>query len=243
MKQTDLISLTGLKNDIPLSLTSDILLSTSLKLDELLRTATEADSGSPALFPADWDKWSGKRRKLSDKELQTLLKQKKVDVIFDPVFPGVSPSSLASDFTNRCNVRVYRVRFILEGLKAKSDPERKQDPQMKSIILHTGSEVIVSRKGIASHFEHTPLNTPHTYSVDTDGKVTGIGDDGTLVNYVKTAGDKDGIFGAPGPFTTWQVDSSDAEWKNLETGDVKGGYLEFFGTNYAPWDARYKIAD
>ena len=44
---------------------------------------------------------------------------------------------------------------------------------------------------------------------------------------------QDAIFGAPGPFTTWEVDSKDEQWEMFNLGGVDGGYLEFCGTNYA----------
>lgn len=214
------------QGDVPLTVTSGVLAVIQSNLNDLLLRAHEDDSGDPAKFPDDWNIGKGKRRKLSDDELRTLIdgNDKILNVAIPPAFPGQKQDSLFADFDNSMNVRVYRIRFILVGLKAKSGTT-----QMKSKITHAGKETIVSRKGVPFFFEHKSLNTLHDYYVDTEGKITSVGDDGTLVDFTGK-----NVFGAPGPFTTWEIDSSGADWNNLDTSGVTEGYLEFFGTNYAP---------
>lgn len=229
LRKEDLLEQSGgrAQGDIPLSVTSDVLAVIQTNLNDLLLKAHEADSGDPAKFPEDWNTGKGKRRVLSPDELKSLLTDKTVKVRIAPVFPGQTPDSLSTDFVNSTNVRVYRVRLILVGLKASSG-----QPQMKSKITHTGNETIVSRKGVSFFFEHSSLNTLHDSHVDTQGNIVSVGDDGTLVNFSRT--NTSDIFGAPGPFTTWEIDSSSADWAKLDASGVKEGYLEFFGTNYAP---------
>jgi hypothetical protein len=217
--------------DIPLSVTSDVLAAIKSNLDDLLLRANEDNSGAPAKFPDDWNKGDGKHCTLSGDELKSLLANMTVTISQPPVFPGQPPNSLSSDFADCVDVRVYRVRLILVGLKSK--PGRSQ-AQMKSMINHTGNETIVSRTGVPFFFEHNALNTHHDYSVDVHGNIVNIGVDGTLVNFSTTGSDSDLLFGAPGPFTTWEIDSKDADWANLDTSGVTEGYLEFFGTTYAP---------
>ena len=216
--------------DVPLSVTSDVLAVIKFNLDDLLLRATEDNSGAPAKFPDDWNTGKGKRRVLSRDELRSLLADKTITISQPPVFPGQPPNSLSTDFTNCVNVRIFRVRLLLVGLKAKRNLSGA--PQMKSIIKHTGNETIVSRTGVPFYFEHSALNTLHNYSLDTQGRIVSIGDDGTLVSF--STGDSDSLFGAPGPFTTWEINSKDADWADLDVSGVTGGYLEFFGTNYAP---------
>ncbi|PSS18884.1 hypothetical protein PHLCEN_2v3199 [Hermanssonia centrifuga] len=215
--------------DVPLSVTSDVLMTIRSNLQDLLLTATEDNSGIPATFPADWASGSGKRRWLSATELQIFLTEKIVMLPIAPVFPKQKSSSLSSDFDSSANVRVYRVRFYLQGLKATSDCPSM--PKMKSVIEHSGREVIVSRRGVSNLFDHSPLNTLHSYELDGNGRVVNVVDNGDLVE--KTTDVEGSAFGAPGPFTMWAVDSSSAEWKMLDTSEVVGAYLEFFGTNYA----------
>lgn len=199
-------------------------------LQDLLLTATEENSGIPATFPANWDTGTGKRRWLSDDELKTFLSEKKLTLGIEPVFPRTKSRALSSDFDSCANVRVYRVRFYLQGLKAKGG-SAGVEPQMKAEILHGGEETIVSRRGVPNFFDHSPLNTLHSYSVDASGNIVNIFDNGDLVK--KTDDVKDSAFGAPGPFTMWAVDSTFAEWDGLDVSGVTSAYLEFFGTNYA----------
>ncbi|PPQ95709.1 hypothetical protein CVT26_008352 [Gymnopilus dilepis] len=233
LQTRDLLSLegsVGQTSDIPLSVTSDVLVTIRSNLQDLLLTATEENSGIPASFPANWDTGMGKRRWLSADELKSFLSAKSIDLTIDPVFPRQKLGNLSSDFESSANVRVYRVRFYLQGLKAKSGftgPE----PQMKAVILHGGNETIVSRRGVPHYFEHSPLNTLHSYSINASGKVVNIFDNGDLVK--KTDDVKDSAFGAPGPFTRWTVNSTSAEWSRLDVSGVTSAYLEFFGTNYA----------
>ena len=220
---------TSSSSDIPLSVTSDVLLTIQSNLQDLLLNATEENSGIPATFPANWDTGIGKRRWLSTEELETFLSKQKVSVEIDPMFPRQKPDNLSHDFESSANVRVYRVRFYLQGLRAQCDDVFA--PTMKTVITHSGQETIVSRRGVANLFDHSALNTLHSYSVDTSGKVLNILDNGDLVK--KTDDIEDSAFGAPGPFTTWMIDSSAAEWEDLDISGVTGAYLEFFGTNYS----------
>ncbi|KAJ3739417.1 hypothetical protein DFH05DRAFT_1560245 [Lentinula detonsa] len=231
LKSRDLLDLDSSVShsaDVPLSVTSDVLVTIRSNLQDLLLTATEENSGIPATFPSNWDTGTGKRRWLSADELKTYLSTKKVSLSIDPVFPRQKPSSLSSDFESSANVRVYRVRFYLQGLKAE---ECDSEPQMKAVIQHNGEETIISRRGVANFFDHSPLNTLHSYSVDESGRIVNIFDNGDLV--AKTNDVKDSAFGAPGPFTKWNIDSSSAEWDGLDVSGVTSAYLEFFGTNYA----------
>ena len=118
LQTRDLLSMDGStssSSDIPLSVTSDVLLTIQSNLQDLLLTATEENSGIPATFPANWDTGVGKRRWLSQEELQTFLTKRKVNLDIDPVFPLQRHDSLSSDFASSANVRVYRVRFYLQG--------------------------------------------------------------------------------------------------------------------------------
>ncbi|KAJ3778794.1 hypothetical protein FB446DRAFT_712184 [Lentinula raphanica] len=214
--------------DVPLSVTSDVLVTIRSNLQDLLLTATEENSGIPATFPSNWETGTGKRRWLTTEELKTYLSTKKISLNIDPVYPRQKSSGVSSDFDSSANVRVYRVRFYLQGLKAL---EIADEPQMKAVIQHNGRETIISRRGVPNYFDHSPLNTLHSYSVNDEGKIVNIFDNGDLV--AKTNDVKDSAFGAPGPFTTWTVDSSSADWDYLDFSDVTNAYLEFFGTNYA----------
>jgi hypothetical protein len=220
------------QNDVPLSLTSDVLRSLKSNLDDLLLRGEEEAGISPVLFPGDWETGIGKRRYLSAEELQTFFQNKSVSLSISPVYPGQDTDTLSTDFRSSANVRVYRVAFYLQGLRSKTDIPQSEDrqPVFMSTITHSGSEVIVSTKGEGNYFEHDRLDVKHSFRVAVDGskKVLENGE------FVRLSPDgKDTLFGAPGPFTVWEVDSRDAEWDKLDISEVDSGYLQFCGTNYA----------
>ncbi|KAK7468326.1 hypothetical protein VKT23_002841 [Stygiomarasmius scandens] len=220
------------QNDIPLSLTSDVLAAIKSNLDDLLVRGQEETGISPAQFPGDWETGIGKRRYLSAEELQTFLQNKQVKLSIPPVYPNEDTDSLSTDFRSSANVRVYRVAFYLEGLKSKTNVPHSGDrqPVFMSTITHPGHEIIVSTKGVRNEFEHDRLDVKHSFRVGVDGS------EEVLENgeFVKLSPDgKDTIFGAPGPFTIWEVDSRDTQWDVLDLSGVTGGHLQFCGTNYA----------
>jgi len=83
---------------------------------------------------------------------------------------------------------------------------------------------------VRNEFEHDRPDVKHSFRVGVDGS------EEVLENgeFVKLSPDgKDTIFGAPGPFTIWEVDSRDTQWDMLDLSGVTGGHLQFCGTNYA----------
>ncbi|KAF5366537.1 hypothetical protein D9758_008961 [Tetrapyrgos nigripes] len=220
------------QNDIPLSLTSDVLASIKSNLDDLLLRGEEEAGISPALFPGNWETGIGKRRYLSAEELQTFLQNKQVKLSILPVYPGQDTDPLSTDFRSSANVRVYRVAFYLQGLKSKIDIPQSEDrqPVFMSTITHSGSEVIVSMRGVGNYFEHDRLDVKHSSRIAADGSKQVL-ENGEFVRLSPDG--KDSMFGAPGPFTVWEVDSRDTEWDKLDLSGVYSGYLQFCGTNYA----------
>lgn len=218
------------QTDVPLSLTSDVLLAIKSNLDDLLLRGEEEAGVSPAQFPGNWDTGIGKRRYLSTEELQDLLQNKRIELTIPPVYPGEDTDPLSTDFRSSANVRVYRVAFYLQGLKSNVDVPQDRQPVFMSTITHSGWEIIVSTRGVRNDFEHDRLDVKHSYHVAADGGRT-ILENGQFVRLLPDG--QDAIFGAPGPFTTWEVDSRDAQWEMFDSSGVDGGYLEFCGTNYA----------
>ena len=145
------------QTDVPLSLTSDVLLAIKSNLDELLLPGQEDAGLSLAQFPKNWDTDIGKRRYLSPDELQEFLQNKRIELTILPVYPGEDTDPLSTDFRSSANVRVYRVAFYLQGLKSNVDVPQDKQPVFMSTITHSGREIIVSTRGVRNNFEHDRL--------------------------------------------------------------------------------------
>lgn len=70
----------------------------------------------------------------------------------------------AGDFTGCCNVRLYRVRFGLTGLKlsASLSGNAKTDARVQFTLIHGGQETLVDRSNAGFNFDHDEI--PVLYS-------------------------------------------------------------------------------
>ena len=68
-----------------------------------------------------------------------------------------------NDFSDCCNIRIYRMRFGFMGLVAKE----KTHVSIK--ITHSGKEVIVSRDNSSNTFVHDSIATRYSFNLYPDG--------------------------------------------------------------------------
>ena len=139
-------------------------------------------------------------------------------------------SSKAGDFGGCCNVRIYRVRFGLTGLKTASALPKDKDALVKFTLRHGGSEVIVNRSNAGFEFEHDPVSTVFSFRVNGLGTKSVL-DNGNIgesdLNQTATS------YAALGPFTEWTVSMAGTEFARLDLSSVTEAYFDFCGTNYA----------
>ncbi|KAH7097575.1 hypothetical protein BKA62DRAFT_833180 [Auriculariales sp. MPI-PUGE-AT-0066] len=218
-------------DSVPLSVTTGVLRAAQENIRDELLNAIGDWGTEPQKFPTNFDDPNGKRVPLTKPQLKQLLMGDDFAVSVD-----IKPSFQEDpqhDFTKCCNVRIYRVRFVLEGLVAKQPEEPTIAPQPARVtvtFVHNGKETLVDRLNSAHYFEHDSLHSIYSFKVDTEGKMT-ILDNGNIgeadVNNRATS------YAAPGPFTSWRVSLKGSEIERLDLTKVTRAYFDFCGTNYS----------
>lgn len=69
----------------------------------------------------------------------------------------------AGGFKGCCNVRVYRARFGLTGLKTAVRVKDGEDMFVHAELTHGGDEAIVNHSNVSIQFEHSPVATIYSY--------------------------------------------------------------------------------
>ncbi|CAJ0549929.1 Ff.00g065240.m01.CDS01 [Fusarium sp. VM40] len=122
-------------------------------------------------------------------------------------------SLLDNPFAGKSNVRLIYVRFYAPGAKTSTG-------SLQANIAHLGSEDIYNQSGESFHFSHSIINCHFAYKIGT-GSITTDGDIGTK---------SEGIYANVGPFTLWQITTTEDLSPGLDLSAVTGAYLEFDGT-------------
>ena len=141
-----------------------------------------------------------------------------------PVFKETSPTN---DFSGCCNVRVYKVRLVFDGLTTKG---HAKSGRLTATITHGGTESIVDKKNLEHVYTHDAIDVDYSFNLKSDGTMENLSDGNIAqadVNNQATA------YAAPGPFTTWHIDLNNSEISHLDFSNVKAIYLDFCGTDYA----------
>ncbi|GJJ13687.1 hypothetical protein Clacol_007943 [Clathrus columnatus] len=213
---------------VPLSLTSFVLRNIRSNIEDKFTQQIERWGSEPAKFPRNFDKDEGKRFRLSRSQLNLLVNGEDHTVVVK--IPIVDQDSKnAGDFEGCCNIRIYRVRFALTGLKTSTSLPAGRDALVVFKLTHGGNETILDRSNAAFEFRHEPVSTIFSFRLD-GGGYKSVLDNGNIgqsdINEVATS------YAAPGPFSEWTVNMKGTDWKHLDVGKVTDGYFDFCGTNY-----------
>ncbi|GJJ09136.1 hypothetical protein Clacol_003358 [Clathrus columnatus] len=215
---------------VPLSLTSTVLRNVRSSIEDKFNQQVEHWGSEPARFPNNFDIDEGKQFHLSKYELEQLLDDQEHTKFLRKVLvtiPEVDKySTNAGDFEDCCNIRLYRIRFGLTGLRA-STTDKKARVQFK--LIHGGNETIFDRSNAAFQFKHEPVSTIFSFRVDDKGNRFVV-DNGNVEE--SDAGRVVTSYAAPGPFTEWTISMKGTEWDSLDKSKVTDGYFDFCGTNY-----------
>ncbi|GJJ09108.1 hypothetical protein Clacol_003330 [Clathrus columnatus] len=230
-------------DQVPLGLTAVVLRSVRANIEDEFDQQVEHWGSEPAKFPRDFDVDEGKQFHLKSYELEELLEDDEhtACIFFKSYLFGLTNicwkivitipkvdkySTDGGDFEGCCNIRIYRVRFVLAGLKASAESKKAL---VQFTLTQGGNETIMDRSNAAYKFEHDPVSTIFSFRVDDKG-TRSILDNGNIgesnINELATS------YAAPGPFAEWTISMKGTEWENLDTSEITDGYFDFCGTNY-----------
>lgn len=218
-------------NEAALNLTCSQLVSLKTKMRDDLFGLREQRGSDASHFPADYEKGHGKFFVLEPHQLSDLISKGAVDVVIPPVFKG---SKTESEFRGCANIRIYRVRFWLDGLRTNCGDSENSDSNDATLVqiklTHSGSDTFVDIENSQHVFRHEPLNIMWSYRLSNNGTTEPV-DSGDLVNFSSMDSEKNTAYSAPGPFTTWTVSLENLNESRLDLSGVKRGRFEFFGTS------------
>lgn len=129
------------RQEAALSMTSFLLRDMRMKLSDQLFDVQELQAGDRSLFPSNFEKGIGFRHQLSAEDLATLLQTRSVQVVI--------PWEGASEFRGLADVRIYRVRFWMRGLKVRGSAESLSESSVAAKghddKLFGGSKVVTTK--------------------------------------------------------------------------------------------------
>lgn len=218
----------GRTNDAALILPAAKLNTMFQSLNDTLFHLQEKAGSDAARYPPNFDKGRGNFVDISSHELQILLKYGNLRV----KLPAPSREPTEDDlpeFRGYADVRVYRVRFWLDGIRIQPQfAQEKTEVPVKIGIGHEGDSVYYDRQGDVYAFAHDPihpawsykiiltLNGDHTLAIGSSGDI--VTDRGDIMAYA-----------APSPFASWSIPLKYLDHR-LDLSTVTRGRFEFFGT-------------
>ena len=236
LSNPDLVQIGGFKNDAALSLGCTKLSDIKGKLSDTFFDMNSQKALRPPRFPADFQKGEGKFVDLSDAQLAELKKRGPVFVTIPAVSRG---STVPQDFRGAADVRVYCVRFWLDGLRVRPEHSNSSSSDrilVKIDLIHHGDSVIYDVNNDQHAFTHDTIDVPwsYYYAPGADSRKASrlkIVDSGTIIDIVKTDdGEANMTYAAPSPFATWSLSLEDLD-DRLDVSSVTKGRFEFFGTS------------
>ncbi|GJJ09105.1 hypothetical protein Clacol_003327 [Clathrus columnatus] len=184
-------------DQVPLGLTAVVLKNVRANVENQFDKQVEYWGSEPAKFPGDFDLDEGKQFRLKSYELEELLE--------DDEHTAYKYSTDGGDFQGCCNIRLYRIRFVLVGLKALT---KSKKALVQFTLTQGGNETIMDRSNAAYKFEHDPVSTVFSFRVDDKG-IRYILDNGNIgesnINELATS------YAAPGPFAEWTISMKGTE--------------------------------
>ncbi|OJJ42655.1 hypothetical protein ASPZODRAFT_169945 [Penicilliopsis zonata CBS 506.65] len=219
----------GTLDKVPLALTTSLLHNMRSKVQARFSQSVEYWGSEPAKFPGNFDHDVGKKYALNKFQLKALLGGAHEIVLTIPTARKLTPK--AGDFAGCCNVRLYRVRFQMKGLKLNTSKRQPaEEALVKFTLTHGGHETLVDRANLGMDFDHDPVRVLYSFRLHADGTQTVL-DNGNVaesdINQVATS------YAAPGPFAEWTISMAGSDFDNLDLTHVTGAYFDFCGTNYA----------
>ncbi|KAJ5215412.1 uncharacterized protein N7498_001819 [Penicillium cinerascens] len=153
----------------------------------------------------NFDTDEGKYVNLTPEDLEFLRKYKQVRLKLPATTPNPTEDTLPS-FRGCADVRVYRVRFCLDGVRLQRDIRSPSNHIVLDVNLtHEGDSTYYDRFGNWHAFTHDPIDVKPSFRVlpSPDGGSAHLSalDNGAIVSTVPTAG---GLqkYAAPSPFAT-----------------------------------------
>ncbi|GKU06747.1 serine protein [Fusarium langsethiae] len=217
-------------NDASLSLPAAALTNVHDRLAGDLFEAEDKAGSDAQLFPPKFD---DDRGKFVQVDHDSLIKHGQLRIKLPASTPVASENTLP-DFRGCADVRIYRVRFFLEGVKIKPDALSKgRCPIVDIDITQEGDSVYYDPSGNCHTFTHEPVDVKPSFRVSPspDGatRLTVV-DNGDIVSMVPRAG-KVEKYAAPSPFATWTISLRDVDLASVDLSSVTKAWFEFFGTS------------
>ncbi|RGP73942.1 hypothetical protein FSPOR_1636 [Fusarium sporotrichioides] len=217
-------------NDASLSLPATALAHVHDRLVGDLFEAEDKAGSDAQEFPPKLDDDRGKFVQVDHK---SLIKNGQLRIKLPPSTPVASENTL-SDFRGCADVRIYRVRFFIEGVTIKPDALSKDICPIVDIHLtHEGDSVYYDPSGNCHTFTHETIDVKPSFRVSPspDGatSLTAM-DNGDIVSKKPGVG-KVEKYAAPSPFATWTVSLRDVDLASVDLSSVTKAYFEFFGTS------------
>ncbi|KAJ5279656.1 hypothetical protein N7478_005028 [Penicillium angulare] len=220
-------------SDVALSFPAVALSATQSRLHAALFDAESKAGSDAAQFPHNFDNDEGKCVDLTPEDLEFLRKHDHVRIKLPATTPAPTKDTLSS-FRGCADVRVYRVRFWLDGVRLQRDIRSSGNHIVLDVNLtHEGDSVYYDRFGNYHAFTHDPIDIKPSFRVSQspDGGSAHLSalDNGAIVSAVPTAG---GLqkYAAPSPFATWTVSFRNVDFNTLDLSGITKGWFEFFGT-------------
>ncbi|EYE99334.1 uncharacterized protein EURHEDRAFT_408615 [Aspergillus ruber CBS 135680] len=221
-------------SDITLSFPAVALSAAQSRLHAALFDAESKAGSDAAQFPHNFNNDEGKCVDLTPEDLEFLRKYGHVRIKLPATTPTPTEDTLSS-FRGCADVRVYRVRFWLDGVRLQRDVRSPRNHIVLDVNLtHEGDSIYYDRFGNYHAFTHDPIDVKPSFRVSQspDGGSAQLSalDNGAIISAVPTAG---GLqkYAAPSPFATWTVSFRNVDFETLDLSGITKGWFELFGTS------------
>ncbi|KAL4728810.1 hypothetical protein ACLX1H_003209 [Fusarium chlamydosporum] len=206
-------------SDASLSLPATALAHVHERLAGDLFEAEDKAGSDAQLFPPKLD---DDRGKFVQVDHESLVEHGQLRIELPPTTPVPSENTLA-DFRGCADVRIYRVRFFLEGVKIKPEAlSKNRCPIVDIHITHEGDSVYYDPSGNLHTFTHDPIDVKPSFRVSplpTGATQLAVVDNGDIVSMVPRSG-KVQKYAAPSPFATWTVSLRDVDLASVDLSSV-----------------------
>ena len=232
-----------------LSMTSQVLRGMKDRLFDQLFQVQEHRSSDKSLFPSNFESGGlGKIYHLSKGELATLLENGTAQINIPFVDADADQQyERQSEFRGCADVRIYRIRFWMRGLKLhgssqslgpQSVPRTSHSDKLfgggkvvTAKLKHSGYETVVSPDNQKLTFRHEPISVTFSYRLYPDSTYE-IGDatSGDIVNFSSSTRGVNSVYSAPSPYTWWTISLVNLNVDDIDVSGIEGAVIEFFGS-------------